>query len=282
MSYTYMYKNLTLNINDKQLIEYVLNVNDGSLDFNKLKSPIFLFEYTFNSVYKESVPVFQQDDFVLNDNMDEDDKFTSDPLVYIFNSHPVEEYVQTNFEVFNISPSVLTAAYILEEVLEDYGINVIVETRSAVDILYANNWTYSKSYDASRILLEEAYEKNNTLKYFIDIHRDSSSKSITTMDVDGVSCARFLFVVGLNYDTYEKNLVLHNKVNDELNLYADKFSRGVITKTGAGVNGVYNQDFHENLLLIEIGGQYNTIDEVSCATKYLGDVLADIIYSMEE
>ena len=30
----------------------------------------------------------------------------------------------------------------------------------------------------------------------------------------------------------------------------------------AGVNGVYNQDFDKHTILIEIGGQDNTVDEV--------------------
>ncbi|MBR2828185.1 MAG: stage II sporulation protein P [Bacilli bacterium] len=33
-------------------------------------------------------------------------------------------------------------------------------------------------------------------------------------------------------------------------------------KSGPGVNGVYNQDFHKNTILIEVGGYENTTTEV--------------------
>ena len=34
-------------------------------------------------------------------------------------------------------------------------------------------------------------------------------------------------------------------------------------KQGYGVNGVYNQDLNSNVILIEIGGHENNIDEVN-------------------
>ena len=44
-------------------------------------------------------------------------------------------------------------------------------------------------------------------------------------------------------------------------------------KQGKGVNGKYNQDFDPNTILIEVGGQYNTIDEVNRSLKVFSRVL---------
>ena len=48
---------------------------------------------------------------------------------------------------------------------------------------------------------------------------------------------------------------------------------------GAGVNGIYNQDFSPNTLLIEIGGQYNSISEVNNTVEVLAEVLNEVINS---
>jgi stage II sporulation protein P len=40
-------------------------------------------------------------------------------------------------------------------------------------------------------------------------------------------------------------------------------TRGLAIKSGKGVNGIYNQDMSENAILIELGGQYNSIVEVN-------------------
>ena len=44
-------------------------------------------------------------------------------------------------------------------------------------------------------------------------------------------------------------------------------------KEGANVNGIYNQDFNPNCILIEVGGIDNTIEEVYNTMSALSDVL---------
>ena len=53
--------------------------------------------------------------------------------------------------------------------------------------------------------------------------------------------------------------------------------RSIYKKSGAGVNGVYNQDFHKNVMLVEVGGQYNNISEVDNTLKVLANILAEYI-----
>ena len=50
-------------------------------------------------------------------------------------------------------------------------------------------------------------------------------------------------------------------------------------KGGSGVNGIYNQDFSPNTLLIELGGQYNSINEVNNTVLVLAEVLKEVITS---
>ena len=124
------------------------------------------------------------------------------------------------------------------------------------------HYNYNGSYKCSRLLIENAYKNNPSLKYFIDIHRDSLGKNKTTVNINGEDYASILFLLGLENKNYNENLVFINKINDKLNEYYPGLSKGILKKGGRGVNGVYNQDFSKYVILIEIGGQENTLNEV--------------------
>ena len=51
-------------------------------------------------------------------------------------------------------------------------------------------------------------------------------------------------------------------------------SRGILEKSSFNANGIYNQDVNEYVLLIEVGGENNYIEEVNNTLK----VLAKCIY----
>ncbi len=259
---------LVINLNNEKVVSYILNNNEINLD--KLNTPEFIFSYAFGYEFLESEPVIKEEDtpIVINN-----------PLVYIYNTHTTEEYTYESFEAFNINPTVITASYIFKEYLKDEEIYAVVEENNPVDILRANSWSYSKSYDASRFLLEDAITNYPTINYYIDIHRDSASYDITTVNIDGKQCARFMFIVGEDNPTFSTNLELSNKLNDELNKIHPNFTRGVLGKSGSNVNGIYNQDLHLNAILIEVGGQYNSIEEVNCSLAYLAESFRKVVNS---
>ena len=59
-------------------------------------------------------------------------------------------------------------------------------------------------------------------------------------------------------------------------------SKGVITKEGPSSNGVYNQDLHENALLLEIGGYENTLDEMYRTADVIAEVFSDFYWEAEK
>jgi stage II sporulation protein P len=201
------------------------------------------------------------------------------PIIYLYNTHDTEKYQSTALQPYNITPDVKLAAYILQEKLDDLGLKSIVETSSIQEILNKENWPYSYSYNASRNLIIEAKNNYPSLKYFIDLHRDSSSSNKTTLTYQNINYARILFVVGLENPNYSANLKMATRLNDEINAEIPDLSRGIAKKEGPGVNGVYNQDLDSQAILIEIGGQENNILEVSKTInilanklyKYIGD-----------
>lgn len=200
-----------------------------------------------------------------------------DPIVYIYNTHNREQYSYDKNAPYNIIPTVMTTSYMLKEILSKNNINSIVEERDVSSILKKNKWSYASSYKVSRMFMEEAVKKKTSLNFFIDVHRDSVSYKTTTIEINKVKYARVLFISGLENKDYMKNLKMIEYINDEINKKYKGLSRGILKKKGKGVNGIYNQDFSSNCILIEIGGKDNTIDEVYNTTKIVGEVISKYI-----
>ena len=256
-------------------INYFLNI-----DFKK---PVTILNNTIlkQGKIEEKINIEHIDDY---SNMEELEKISSyiedpnpvdinNPIVYIYNSHQLENYNNKNLEIYGITPNVLMASYILKEKLNQKGISTIVETTNLSDFLNVNGWDHSSSYKASRLLMLNSISKYNSLKYFIDIHRDSVSKSVSTVTINNKSYAKILFVLGLEHDNYQKNLDTMNKINTLTEKYYPGLSRGIYKKSGAGVNGIYNQDINENVILIELGAVENNIEEVFNTVEALSNVL---------
>ena len=194
-----------------------------------------------------------------------------EPIVYIYNTHQSEKY--NSSKEININYSVMDASFYLQKKLKEYNIQSIVETMSIQDVLNTNNWNYATSYRVSKMFMEKRKKENDSLKYFLDIHRDSVNKNISTINIDGVKYAKTMFLLGLENPTYKENEVNIIKLENWLNKNYKGISRGIYRKKGKGVNGVYNQDFSNNCFLIEVGGEENTYEEVENTI----DVIAEMI-----
>lgn len=274
-----LYNSIEVKMDNNSYIKYLVNDSLGLYDIEDIKSlssTEFLLKYSFGIDHFNTgtaavitTPVVKEDDEPIETN--------KVPLVYIFNTHQTEGYNSNFLETFNINNTVFLGSHILGEYLNDLGIGVIVEENSVVDVLNTNGWKYGRSYKASRILMEEAYKNNPSLKFFIDLHRDSASYDRTVTEIDGKKYARVLFVVGLEHNNYQENLNLANYLNDEVKKFNGNLSRGVLQKKGSGVNGIYNQDFNRNTILIEVGGQYNYIEEVNNTLKVIANIIYDYI-----
>ena len=111
------------------------------------------------------------------------------------------------------------------------------------------------------------------MQLIIDIHRDSVSKKASTVTINNKNYAKILFVVGLEHKKYKENLKIVTNLNNIINKEYPNLSRGILKKEGKYVNGIYNQDLKSNVILIELGGVENTIDEVMNTSIALSDVI---------
>ncbi len=275
ITFKFLYNKIDLKMDNTTYIDYLVKdsfSNYNLSDLKRLSSTEFLLKYSFGI---EKVNTGTNVDIITPVIKDETEVKVSDkPIVYIFNTHQTEGYNSNFLESFNINNTVYLGSHILGEYLNDLGVGNIVEENSIIDVLNTNGWKYGYSYKASRILLENAYKANPTLNFFIDLHRDAASYDRTVAEIDGKKYAKVMFVVGLEHDNYEPNLKLAENLSERLRNISPALCRGVLEKKGPGVNGKYNQDFNKNTILIEVGGQYNYIEEVNNTLK----IIAKIIY----
>jgi len=296
-SYTFYnsFKN-NKSISNQKFITFLLN--NGNANFvNEYKFPSiinntisYILKIDFTKPYtlfNENILGYQEhnynhDDYSNLEQLKEVSHYMEDPnkidiknpIIYIYNSHQLENYNNENLQIYGITPNVLMASYLLKEKLNEKGISTIVEDTNLTEFLELNNWNHAMSYRASRIFMLDKKNTYNSLIYYIDLHRDSIKKSVSTVTINNKKYAKILFVVGLENKNYQKNLDLATNINNLFNKYYKGLSRGILKKEGKNVDGVYNQDISPNAMLIEVGGVDNTIEEVLNTINAISDVLS--------
>ena len=192
------------------------------------------------------------------------------PKVYLYNTHQVEEYEET---FYNIKPTVLTVSNMIKEELKNNNIYSLVEEKSIKNELVKRKLDYSYSYRISREYLEETRKKYPTITYFFDIHRDSINKKLSSVKIDDKSYAKVMFIVtkkNNNYKENEKNV----KIMEE---YLNNNYNGILRNTYYQPLYVYNQDINSTTFLIEVGGPYNTLEEIYNTSVALSNAITYLI-----
>lgn len=259
--------NYTLNSSLQSVFLNVLYSNSWGITSLSLKSIIFQSVWGFTK--EEETLVSSEDTQIVSLDVEK--------TVYIYSTFQTDKYKSNYFNSYNIVPYVSLAGLILKEYLEDYGILSLVEEEKIRTILNEEDIDYANIYTASRILLERRKAETPTLAYYFDLQVSDYAYEITTTTIDGVSMAKILFVVGTDNDTYQQNYVFATALNNILEDVCPELSRGVDLRGGSGYQGVYNQDFADTALLIQVGGVNNTIAEVNRSLQVLAEVIAKYI-----
>ena len=209
-------------------------------------------------------------------------------VVYIYNTHNYESFlphlpgVTDPDSASHKEVNVTKVSDRLAKSLEANGIGTQVDETDIMSLLHDKGWKHSQAYKASREVVQEAFSTNKEIQYAFDIHRDAVSREHTTKEIDGKSYARIMIVVGLEHPDYEKNLKLAKDLHYLLEEKYPGLSRGVYPKQGPRVDGIYNQDLLENLLVLEFGGVENNLDELYRTADALADVFGEFYWDAEK
>jgi stage II sporulation protein P len=137
---------------------------------------------------------------------------------------------------------------------------------------------YTQSYVKSRETVKQLLEDESDWGVLIDVHRDSipGQKSAAVVDVNGKKAAQMLIVVGSDQRTdnhyWEKNLEFAEKLYSEAENNYPGLIRGVRVKPGT-----YNQDLHSPSILLEVGNEYNTLEDARNGVTLFAEILARVL-----
>ena len=226
----------------------------------QLSNPITILDKVFT--YEKEPDVTQAFAYIQNNVVD-------NPRVYIYSTHPNEGYLGEKVEGYELDNTVILASILLQEKLNEKGIGTIVEERSASQYIKEHNLNYDQSYQATRVFLKNQLE-NNDFDLIIDLHRDAVPKSTTTTVIDNQSYAKIMFVANVNY---KENIALANELNSIINNKYPTLSRGIYNKYVDN----FNQDLDSNVILLELGGNYNKMEEVLPTIDALANSIEELL-----
>jgi stage II sporulation protein P len=141
-----------------------------------------------------------------------------------------------------------------------------------------SKFNYAYSYKYSKQTVVDALSENKELTYLLDIHRDSLKRNKTTVEINGKSYAKILFVIGEKNPNWKDNKAFATQLHESLNAKFPGISRGVLTKAPGTGNAEYNQSLSKNSLVVEMGGVDNTLEE----SYRTADALAAILHELDQ
>lgn len=240
-------------------------------------------------VLKERKAILDEPEEKLDQQEDETKKeLFHEDVVLLYNTHNYESFLpylpsaSDANSAYHDEVNITMVSDRLSDALNNYGIGTKVDKTDIMQILNEKDWEFNKSYKASRPVVEEALAANKDIQYVFDIHRDALPKDKSTKEINGKTYAKSLIIVGAEYSSYEKNLALATELHYLIEESYPGLSRGVLTKEGAGTNGVFNQDLSENSLLFEFGGYENTLDELYRTADAIAKVFSEFYWDAEK
>ncbi len=210
---------------------------------------------------------------------------TDEPQVLIYHTHTTESYLLYDtgyfYESFyprttDESENVCAVGEEIAKQLNNAGIVTIHDTT------LHDYPSYSGAYDRSLETISEYLDEYPTIKVVLDIHRDGigsdTEKSKPVFTADGKQAAQIMILAGYNYDDceefrdWEYNLRFALRLQDKASQMYPEMVRALNFS-----DFMYNMNVNTGSLLIEIGAESNTLEEVRYSGYLLGKVLTDVL-----
>ena len=210
---------------------------------------------------------------------------TDKPQVLIYHTHTSESFLEYDtgyyFESFyprssDKAKNVCAVGDEIASALNCAGICTIHDTTVHDDPSYSG--AYYRSYDT----VQKYLNKYPTIKIVLDIHRDGigtdSSRSKPVFTANGRKAAQMMILAGYNYDDSEEFRDWEYNLRFALQLQkaiADEYPDMVRPVNFSDF--MYNMNINTGSLLIEIGADSNTLEEVRYTGWLLGQILSKML-----
>lgn len=198
------------------------------------------------------------------------------PLVGIYHTHTSESFIPWSGVTHRPAGQrgdvgdIVEVGDALGKRLAQYGVGA-VQSKAIHD-----SPSFMKAYGPSEITAKKMLADNPSLQMIFDIHRDAGKKENFTVMVNGQPAAKIGIVVAMGQQDlvqphWQQNHAFAKLIESKLNQHFPGISAGIKLEDWR-----YNQHLHPRALLIEVGCQENTKEEVIRSIELFGDVIAEI------
>lgn len=211
------------------------------------------------------------DNLILNNNEE-----GQGPQILIYHTHASEDFADSI--PGDPSTTIIGAGDRLTELLEGYGFRVLHDTG-------VYDQERDNAYEKALPAVEQILKENPSIEVVIDLHRDEMANDRRlVMDLQGRPTARFMFFNGLSYlrkqgeiSYLENPYILDNLAfSFQAQVLANEYYPGLTRKIYLKAYR-YNMHLCPKSMLIELGAQNNTVEEIMNACDPLAHVLAMVL-----
>ncbi len=209
------------------------------------------------------------------------EKYTEDaPIVLIYHTHATESYIDTDdtgsFRSKDPKKNMIAIGAVISSVLDSEDIKNIHLT----EMFDASS--FNLAYNNSAAAVEKIIETYPSIKYVIDVHRDSVTDDLgncisADFTYSDTIAAQLMFVVGTdeggsNHTNWRNNLTTVLHLQDKLFSGAPSSVRPINLRDAS-----FYQDKSAGAMLVEIGTCGNTLEEAKRGAVIFSSALAEYI-----
>ncbi len=252
-------------------------------DINKMRN-LSTLQKSYYAVDKKTG--MKEDMFNIDRLMAEDVHINTEgdgPKILIFHTHGSEMFADSK----NVNEGVIGAGEYLKSILEDkYGIECIHNTER-FDMVNGS-LQRDGAYERAEPVITHIIEENPSIQLVIDLHRDGVNENLRLVtNVDGEQCAKVMFFNGLcrkwengvlkDIDSLQNpyittNLALSLKMQLKMNEKFPNLTRKIYLNAYR-----YSLHMKDKSMLIELGAQTNTVEEINNSVERLAEVLVEVV-----
>lgn len=199
------------------------------------------------------------------------------PQILIYHTHASEAFADS--VEGDASTTIVGAGERLAELLEEkYGFRVLHHTGVYDEVR-------EDAYANALPKIEEILKENPSIEVVIDLHRDAvSGDRKLVMELKGRPTARFMFFNGLSYGrksgeiAYLENPYIQDNLafSFQAQVAANEYYPGIARKIYLKAYR-YNMHLKKKSMLIELGAQNNTVEEIMNACEPLAHILSIVL-----
>ncbi len=211
------------------------------------------------------------------------------PQVLIMHTHTTETFMTQDRDYYTDSDltrttdsakNMIALGSIVADKLNKAGITTLHDTTMH------DYPAYTGSYNRSAKTVCSYLNKYPDIKIVLDLHRDAIAQNDTdkvkiTAEIEGKKAAQVMLVMGAqsgsvtNFPNWKENLKLAVRLQQNLEVMYPSLARSMSL-----VSKNYNQSLSNGSMLIEIGTDGNTLEEVSYSAELLGNALVSTLNNL--